>query len=581
LKAGQEKAYRRVKGWVVAAYPTLKPLQSGWMARLRLYFHTLRYLRPHQLYARVWVEGKRFLGIHRKVPVPGLLQARGERNLTPWIHHDPWNQVEDLRRGHFVFLDQACDLGWLPEWKRAQQTPLLWQFHLHYQHYLHLLTPSEQELLCQHWIAAHPLGAPVAWHPYTTSLRLVNWVQAGVSSPALLASLYEQAAYLYRNLESYHPGNHYLENARALIFCGLYLQGQGESGRWLERGCHIVEQEIEHQILADGGYFELSPMYHCLMLEWCLDLCNLLPPDGELARRLGSKIPRMIDFLQAVTHPQGEIALFNDSTVELAPSPQALLDYARRLGFEGSRDSGAFEQSGYFVHRDPECYLIVDAGPIGPNELPAHAHADIFSLEFSWQGQKVLVDTGVFEYRKGPLRDWARSTLAHNTVAIDGCSQAEVWGSFRVGRRYPPQAVRYRAWQKGFLVEGRFAGWAQLIGDDLVHRRQVEFDGRTLTLTDQVDGRGNHRVSIPLHIGPDYRVEPISSRQVRLLSCKNQLIVRAEAPIWVEEADYSPRFGQRIPIFRIWVEYSNIWPILHRWRVECVSDFLDRGVEST
>ena len=34
-------------------------------------------------------------------------------------------------------------------------------------------------------------------------------------------------------------------------------------------------RELPEQILADGGHFELSPMYHALVLEDLLDLVNI------------------------------------------------------------------------------------------------------------------------------------------------------------------------------------------------------------------------------------------------------------------------------------------------------------------
>ena len=68
-------------------------------------------------------------------------------------------------------------------------------------------------------------------------------------------------------------------------------------------------------------------------------------------------------------------------------------------------------------------FLIVDGGPVGPDYLPAHAHADIFSFELSLEGQRFVVDAGVFEYAAGEWRDFARSTAAHNTMTLDDRDQ--------------------------------------------------------------------------------------------------------------------------------------------------------------
>ena len=86
---------------------------------------------------------------------------------------------------------------------------------------------------------------------------------------------------------------------------------------------------------------------------------------------------------------------------------------------------------------------MVDGGPGGPDHLMAHAHADLFSYELSLFGERFVVDTGVYEYPAGPMRQYVRSTAAHNTASVDGVDQIECWDSFRVARRAAPNDVTW------------------------------------------------------------------------------------------------------------------------------------------
>ena len=43
----------------------------------------------------------------------------------------------------------------------------------------------------------------------------------------------------------------------------------------------MLERELDEQILADGGHFERSPMYHSMILEDCLDLLNVIHAHDE------------------------------------------------------------------------------------------------------------------------------------------------------------------------------------------------------------------------------------------------------------------------------------------------------------
>jgi uncharacterized heparinase superfamily protein len=429
-------------------------------------------------------------------------------------------------------------------WKPTE-LPLLWQFNLHYFDYLYLLSREEQLEMASDWVRANRLGNTVAWHPYPTSLRVVNWCKLRLDTPELLRSIYQQASHLYRNIEFHQPGNHLLENAKALIFAGSYFAGQGKAYRWLRRGLRIFQRETPVQVLKDGGYFECSPMYHAIMLKGYLDIINILPQEHPDLPLLRESAKRMTDFLVSVTHPDGNIALFNDSTQEIALSTRSLAQYAQDLLRQPARKRFAFAETGYFVHENPAIYLIIDGGAIGPEFLPAHAHADIFSYELSVAGHPFVVDSGVFEYSAGAMRTYVRSTLAHNTVSIDGIDQAECWNSFRVARRFAPHNVSFARDETQSTFEGSFSGYARLIGDRIVHRRQITCNDplREIRIQDTIEGRGTHVVKSLLHLHPDLSVENQGNKILLSVADTRCVIEVEEGSISVEEGWYCPEFG--------------------------------------
>ncbi len=133
-----------------------------------------------------------------------------------------------------------------------------------------------------------------------------------------------------------------------------------------------------------------------------------------------------------------------------------------------------FPDTGYGVIRSPESRsaLIFDCGPLGPDYQPGHGHCDVLSYELSLHGQRVVVDTGVSTYEPGPERSYERSTAAHNTLRIDGEEQAEIWASFRVGRR--PRVGQIRGGSNG--------GFRFLSGEHDAYRRLGVVHARTILL---------------------------------------------------------------------------------------------------
>lgn len=518
----------------------------------RQYVETLRHLRPWQVGGRLVTRAKRALRLTQVPMPPPALTPRAAFAVAPVVH-DPWNTAEAMRVGQFTFLNDDADLGRPVNWTAASQ-PLLWRFNLHYFQYLQRLSPREQVALCREWIQANPVGEGVGWHPYPTSLRIVHWCKAitrwhgaNVRATDVLQSLYRQAAYLYRNIETYVYGNHLLENARALVLAGCMLRGQGEADAWVRRGLAIYREETPEQILEDGCHFERSPMYHALVLEGYLDVINVLPEAHRARPGMERTARRMTDALATMCSPDGTLALFNDATQEIAPPPEALLEYAHRLlGHEPTAPS-ALPAAGYYTCRTPDLDLIIDGGAVGPAYLMAHAHADIFSYELCVQGVPFVVDTGVYAYADGPMRSYVRSTKAHNTVTVDGHDQVECWGSFRVARRAQPHDVTYTDHEEAMRFEGSFSGYARRIGDSIRHDRglTVQRLRRHVTVADRVTGRGRHRVESRIHLHPDVHVTT-AEEGFRLE--RDGVVVRfvaRGAPVQMERGWYCPRFGVR------------------------------------
>jgi uncharacterized heparinase superfamily protein len=452
---------------------------------------------------------------------------------------------EAISEGKFTFLNDRRHLGrpidWIPD------APALWTFHLHYFSYLPGLDRSLRAGLCQEWIQSNPVGSNPGWHPYPTSLRIINWCRAAPRQLDIVYSLYRQAGYLYRHLETHLGGNHLLENARALVFAGCFFGEQGEAPEWLERGLEIYRNQTPEQILEDGGHFERSPMYHALMFEGYLDVLNLLPEDHSDRPWLAETVQDMGDFLFSMTHPDSRIALFNDATRNGACSTRELMEYAGRvLDFQPERRS-RFDETGYYIHDSDDIYLIIDGGPIGPDYLPAHAHADVFSYELSIDGILFIVDTGVCEYEAGGMRDYVRSTRAHNTVCVDGVDHAECWDSFRVARRYQPRAVSFTQHAGRCRFEGYFDGYTRLIGDQITYQRCIDADQneRSIHIEDTITGEGGHAVESRIHLHPDVQVEQNRDYvSLERRGCGVRISAR-DSTVRFENGWYCPEFGLR------------------------------------
>ena len=81
--------------------------------------------------------------------------------------------------------------------------------------------------------------------------------------------------------------------------------------------------------------------------------------------------------------------------------------------------------------------LLFRHARLGFGNTCGHGHADALSILFSWQNVPVLIDLGSGQYNGDQaIRNFFRSTIAHNTVEIGGKNQAKMLGPFMWEQSY-------------------------------------------------------------------------------------------------------------------------------------------------
>lgn len=318
----------------------------------------------------------------------------------------------------------------------------LWRYNLNYMDYLLQPGMSKDEgIRLVEWFIKSSADNPIANDPYPVALRSINWIKFfylhQVENAGYNAFLYAQYQVLTDNLEYHLLGNHLLEDGFSLLFGGFYFKDE----LLYLKGKTIVESELKEQILDDGAHFELSPMYHQILLDRLLDCINLVSHNQvfdtqqELLDFMRGKASSMLTWLDEMTFKNGAIPLFNDAAVSIAPTTKVLCAYADRIGVELPKTYYSLGSSGYrkFSNENYEC--IIDIGQIGPRYQPGHAHADTFGFVMHVKGRPLFEDWGVSTYNASPERIREKSTASHNTVTVLDENSSQVWSSFRVGQR--------------------------------------------------------------------------------------------------------------------------------------------------
>ena len=524
-----------------------------------LYWHTIRHLKAVQFYGRL---------IHR------YWRPRIKLKSLPKLskHTDSWQKPASrlssmVGPNDFKFLNELGNLNQLG-WDNPSREKL-WRYNQHYFDDLNANNVEERKSwhsdLIEKWIVENAPFVGTGWESYPTSLRIVNWIKWHLGgnqlSVSALQSLFIQLRWLNKRLEYHLLGNHLFANAKALVFGGLFFENT-EANNWLQKGLAILEREVKEQILPDGGHFELSTMYHALVIEDILDLINILKCfSGKLNEEQNNQVSSWYDvaekmyfWLHTMCHPDGEISFFNDSTFDVAPSISELDTYAKRLGIVTLETTDKklilLKDSGYIRIKNDSLLALLDVAKIGPDYLPGHGHADTLSFELSVGDQRVIVNSGTSCYGSSTERLKQRGTLSHNTVTVNGENSSEVWGGFRVARRAYPENLQIResCLENKIEVHCSHDGYGRLKGKP-VHQRSWLFKEQVLEIKDNIRGEYETAVS-RFHFHPSLTIVMDESQSCGTIALESGKIISwfiLKGAGKLEASSWHPRFGESMP----------------------------------
>ena len=513
---------------------------------LRLYY-TVKPLRYKQIYYRIR---------YRLFPITQVKLSANSYFANSWA----WDGLDIkepsmIAGDEVIFLGKPANIASSSVWNNSEYEKL-WLYNIHYFDDLNARNFKEREpwhiALIDRWINENPACLGNGWEPYPLSLRLTNWVKWFSKRDNVdnnyLESIAEQAKALSKQLEYHILGNHLFTNAKALTFVGCYLNEQ-VAGKYLDIGLRLLDEEIREQFLADGAHFELSPMYHEIILWDLLELIDLakVSQNEKLLSRLPaweSYVRRGLEWLQTMLHNDGEISFFNDAAIGIAASPEQIFNYARQLGIDWGKPNNKLtthKVSGYSAIEYPDYKLIFDHANVGPVYLPGHAHADTLSFELSVGLQRVFVNSGTSLYGTSAERLRQRKTAAHNTVTVKELDSSEVWSGFRVARRAYATLLNAAFTSDSVQLVASHDGYKRL-KQPTIHQRSITAAQNAITIEDKLTG--DSEGVFHLHLHPGLVISAIDEHSLNInLMDGTTIRLTSQEKIMLQASTWHPNFG--------------------------------------
>jgi len=467
-------------------------------------------------------------------------------DIRPSFIYGDKKTAEVMLKGHFEYAGQKLDIGVQGDpWTVAVPSTRFASW-LHGFHWLGDLAVSKDKNaairarhLVDKWIAVYGKWNVFAWEPDVLADRLFHWFS--VWSPLLTGDNLSEDAQIRRNsavrqlkrlrttYKRTSPGLPRLKAAAVLAMGGARLKEKSDG--FLGRGLDWLDDEIERQVLPDGGHVSRAPGQALETLQILLTLDSLLQARGvEGSRAMSRAIDRLAPVIPFFTAPDGKLFTFNGS----GEGEKAHIKAIKRAAPETTAKSfGYCPHTGYQRIEAEGTVLLVDTGATASRPFDEQAHLAPLAFELSTELGRLVVNCGWNAQQPQSFHRAVRSTAAHSNLILANHSSGRLlkdgWGSKWLGEVVDVEAGPVTATRKeqvsGTWLETSQGGYREETG--LMHRRRfymsVEGD----------DMRGEDSLFVPLgavplsntekpfqirfHFHPDVRVSLSQDQQSALL----------------------------------------------------------------
>ena len=327
-------------------------------------------------------------------------------------------------------------------------------------------------------------------------------------SAMLLEAIYQHGWLVSKQLSLYSSlGNHTIAEAIGLIFAGAVYRSTRQGKVWISTGIKLLNNEMAHQILEDGGPAEQSLNYHRFVLDlYWLAMDFIQKNNFGNVYHWQQKLTAGEFFLSAFKDQNQLSPAIGDSDDGFAVAPG--ITPHRVVKTDNSKNHITFADSGYTIIRNDKLVFTFDHGPLGMAPFYNHGHADALSITLSKNGYPLLIDPGTYRYNGVPQwRRYFKGTRAHNTVTIDDQDQAVQETSFIWSKPYRSKLAASEAEKNQRFFSAFHDGYTRLDHPVYHHRSILYFDQANFLILDSFSGAGKHNFQLNYHLYPDTTVE--------------------------------------------------------------------------
>jgi hypothetical protein len=322
----------------------------------------------------------------------------------------------------------------------------------------------------------------------------------------IFVQIEKHAAWMLEN-KNYHPNNHGMMTSIALVQTALVFPDYPGSRQWLDVGMERIRERIKADLSKEGVHLEHSAFYHVFFLELVLSIEQFLKIKGISLFDPGVNIVEdMKRHVAYLVMPNGKLPLLGDTSMQkvVKTYDHPWITYSLSRGRKGTRPpntSKVYPDAGLAVLRDKwnrgntfldTTYLVFQSG----FHSRAHKHADDLGFILYSHGEDIFTGPGVYAYDTSNYRQYMKSTMAHNSLTVDGKNYPIIKDN--VGKA---RITGYKLADKFDFVQGRHTMYKKVS----LKRSLILIRPSTIMIIDEVLSDKEHSIQQIFNLAPGAR----------------------------------------------------------------------------
>jgi uncharacterized heparinase superfamily protein len=461
----------------------------------------------------------------------------------------------------FRFFDETHTFGREPVWN-PPKAGMLWLIRMHGFEWISdirayndsAITASQLREYIADWIEQSGSTPAIARHPTVIGQRVSAWLMHAnfilsgssvrfkrrfVRSLARQAMMLARAVLRLQGRASFAAIQGLLCASRAIPHAAFFEP----------LAMHRLALAINTQIRPDGAHVTRCGSVHLEQLECLHNIGTILRSMNVQHELLYAAVTSMQKALTFMTHPDGKLALFNDSVEE---RPGRIKSALASL-FPGLTSFKDYAVCGDYIRlQGGTLRLMIETGVPSPHS--AHSHFGSLSFELSDGAHRMIVNCGGYRGAKPEWRRACKSTAAHSTLCVSEENAYPKQTASALSFLHEPRTTTKHSEAEHYHeLETSYNGYESLFG--LVHERTLRvlksgkrFEGSDHLTQIHTDAMPtDYPVHIRFHLHPSVQVTKLQDRHITLsLPSGNHWVFTAntEEHPSVEESIYTGADGK-------------------------------------